>query len=151
MSGWYKDKNGTWWSPKQRSESAKKTRQAIKDGLYTPKGVCQRCGQNEGRIDRHNHDYSHPYKFLEEVCYRCHMMIHMEYRAPEQVAEYFRQVEAGRQWPATMSIAVVCRDHSIPPKQKSAVDRPSKEAEPVDHPHLKPEDKPAEPDAPLFM
>ena len=68
------------WSAAERRKSGEKTYEAIQKGKIPKPSKCNRCGQTEGIIDYHNHDYSHPTKFLEQMCVRCHMMYHSVFR-----------------------------------------------------------------------
>jgi len=83
----------------QRKKSLAKTNQAIKDGIIAPPDQlgCKRCGQKLGIIHYHNHNYRDHIKFLEPLCWRCHMMIHSRY--PESAKRYFAEVAAGKQYP----------------------------------------------------
>jgi hypothetical protein len=88
------------WSAQGRQESYAKTRQAITDGLIPPARRCKRCGQTEGLVQYHNEDYSDPIKYLEPLCYRCHMMLHSEHLNPEAVTQYWREVfTEGKRYP----------------------------------------------------
>jgi hypothetical protein len=86
------------WSAEQRMESFRKTMKAIEDGVIPKAHTCNRCGQKEGIIQYHNEDYSDPIKYLEMLCWRCHMMHHSKKRNPEAVANYFREVAEGKQY-----------------------------------------------------
>jgi hypothetical protein len=59
------------------------------------KGVCNRCGQTEGYVWKHNHDYSHPYRFLEELCMMCHQVHHAEIYASNACEEYWAWIKQG--------------------------------------------------------
>lgn len=83
------------WTPAQRRESLKKTKEAIKNGEIPPPTKCNRCGQTEGIIQYHNEDYSHPTKYLEQLCWTCHMMHHSKRRTPISVVMYFDNVAEG--------------------------------------------------------
>jgi hypothetical protein len=64
------------WTGKQRLASLKKTKAAIAEGIIPPPTQCNRCGKTTGRIDYHNHDYSDPIKYLEQICQGCHTRLH---------------------------------------------------------------------------
>ena len=83
------------WTPKQRLESLKKTKEAIKNGEIPKPHKCNRCGLEEGIIHYHNEDYSHPTKYLEQLCWTCHMMHHSKRRAPISNVLYFENVKKG--------------------------------------------------------
>jgi hypothetical protein len=87
------------WSGEERLASLKKTKAAISRGEIPPATKCQRCNQTKGIIQYHNHDYSDPIKYLEPLCWRCHMMLHSEHRWPDAVKRYFEEVASGKQYP----------------------------------------------------
>jgi len=64
------------WSAAERMASLKKTKAAIAAGVIPLPSKCNRCGKETGRIDYHNHDYSDPIKYLEELCQGCHTRLH---------------------------------------------------------------------------
>ena len=70
------------WTAAERLASLKKTKAAIAAGIIPPPTQCTRCGKTTGRIDYHNHDYSDPIKYLEQICQGCHTRLHrMENKA----------------------------------------------------------------------
>ena len=77
------------WSPKERLQSLRKSKKAIEMGEIPPPTKCNRCGKTKGRIEYHNHNYSHPTQYLEAVCAPCHRMLHRRFKDPLLVAEYF--------------------------------------------------------------
>jgi hypothetical protein len=93
MSGWFRGSTGRWYSGQERAAMAKKSRAARARGEHPVTGECNRCGQTEGRVSFHNHDYSHPTKYLEELCWRCHMVVHAEVYAPEACERYWEQIK----------------------------------------------------------
>jgi len=64
------------WTATERLASLKKTKAAIAAGTIPPPTKCNRCGKTTGRIDYHNHDYSDPVKYLEQICQGCHVRLH---------------------------------------------------------------------------
>ena len=64
------------WTAKERLASLAKTKAAIAAGTIPPPTKCNRCGKTTGRIDYHNHDYSDPIKYLEQLCQGCHTRLH---------------------------------------------------------------------------
>ncbi|MBV5330010.1 MAG: hypothetical protein JZU65_20685 [Chlorobium sp.] len=64
------------WTAEERLASFAKTKAAIAAGIIPPPTQCNRCGKTTGRIDYHNHDYSDPIKYLEQVCQGCHTRLH---------------------------------------------------------------------------
>jgi hypothetical protein len=88
------------WSPAERTAMDKLMKKAIAEGEIPPPTVCNRCKQDKGIIQYHSHDYSHPTKYLEPLCWRCHMMTHRRFSNPLEVCEYFEEVWLGKQYPA---------------------------------------------------
>lgn len=99
MSGWFKGTTGTWYSPQERKTMARETKRLRAQGQSEtqPTGKCNRCGQTRGHVSFHNHDYSHPYKYLEELCWMCHQVVHAEVYAPKACAEYWAWIKQGNQ------------------------------------------------------
>ena len=64
------------WTVNERLASLKKTKAAIAAGTIPSPTKCNRCGKTTGRIDYHNHDYSDPVKYLEQICQGCHTRLH---------------------------------------------------------------------------
>ncbi len=64
------------WTASERLASYAKTKAAIAAGVIPPPTKCNRCGKTTGRIDYHNHDYSDPIKYLEQICQGCHTRLH---------------------------------------------------------------------------
>ena len=64
------------WTGKERLASYAKTKAAIAAGVIPPPTQCSRCGKTTGRIDYHNHNYSDPIKYLEQICQGCHIRLH---------------------------------------------------------------------------
>ena len=83
--------------------SLKLTKAAIASGEIPKPHKCNRCGQTQGIIDYHNEDYSHPTKFLEQLCFVCHMIHHSERRNPVGRKNYFAYVAFGYQHPPTFN------------------------------------------------
>ena len=69
-------RNYKGWTANERLASFKKTKAAIAAGTIPPPTKCNRCGKVTGRIDYHNHDYSDPIKYLEQICQGCHTRLH---------------------------------------------------------------------------
>lgn len=102
-----------------------KTRAARERGEIPWPTECNRCGQREGIIQSHNHDYDSPFNYLEHLCWRCHMVYHSEHFAPEQCDEYWRTVAEGKVWPPVFrsDFGVLARDHGIIHPGRSAQKR----------------------------
>lgn len=108
----------TWkgWTPSQRNTSYRKTKKAIKAGLIPERpSRCARCGQDEGILDWHNTDYRDPIKYLEGLCYRCHMVLHCAHLNPQAAERYWAEVAGGKIYPAlhTRNIGAVMRDQGL--------------------------------------
>jgi hypothetical protein len=65
------------WTGKERLKSLHKKRKAIEDGIITKPKKCNRCGGTRG-VRYHNQDYSDPTKYLEALCFRCHLKEHRD-------------------------------------------------------------------------
>lgn len=107
------------WSGEERLRSLGLTNKAKKLGLISEPTKCNRCGQTEGILQLHNHDYDITLSIvpkmidgtaskseiqlvndtLECLCWRCHMMLHSEHRAMEAVKKYFYEVSKGKKYP----------------------------------------------------
>jgi len=103
------------WSAAERTASLKKTNQAIKDGLIPQATKCERCGQTEGKVMYHNEDYSDPIKYLVSMCWRCHMILHSQYRAPMACDKYWLEIKAGKMYPPVFKhdFKILEVDHGI--------------------------------------
>jgi hypothetical protein len=105
------------WSGAERDRSYRLTVKAIKAGEIPPATDlgCNRCKQTEGIIHYHNHDYSHPTKYLEPLCWRCHMILHSIRRNPEAVNDYWSEIFQGKQYPPVFKhdFSILRRDHGI--------------------------------------
>lgn len=115
MSSWFVTKDGRRFSPTERRQSAMKTYAARDRGEIPWPTECNRCGQREGIIQMHNHDYADPINFLEHLCWRCHMVHHSEHFAPQQCDAYWKSVAEGKVWPPVMrsNFAILASDHGI--------------------------------------
>jgi hypothetical protein len=111
----YTDRNGRTWTPAERTRSLALTKRAIAEGLIPPATRCARCGQDRGIVQYHNHDYSDPVKFLEALCWRCHMVHHSRHIAPKACTRYEDEVKGGKRYPPVFrhNFAILCRDHGI--------------------------------------
>lgn len=103
------------WSAAERNASLKKTNKAIADGVIPPATKCNRCGQVHGLVMYHNEDYSDPIKYLESLCWRCHMVHHSAHRAPAQCRVYWEEIKAGFVYPPVYKhdFKILERDHGI--------------------------------------
>ncbi|MGI6423084.1 MAG: hypothetical protein ACOX0X_00490 [Candidatus Dojkabacteria bacterium] len=61
---------------KERLESLKLTKKAIKEGIIQIPSKCQLCGKTTGRIDYHNETYKSPTENLYQICQGCHTRWH---------------------------------------------------------------------------
>jgi len=114
MAGRYKQ-----WTGAQRAAMAQKTKAAREAGEIPYPSKCNRCGQVEGIIQYHNHDYSHPTKFLEELCWRCHMVHHSRYINPQACIDYWEAIAQGKQFPPVYAhdFGILAREHGIVKQQ----------------------------------
>lgn len=87
------------WTAEQRLASLKLTKAAIASGEMPKPTKCEICGQDKGIIQYHNEDYSHPTKYLRQMCWRCHMIHHSAHFAPVQAKVYFDDVASGKIYP----------------------------------------------------
>jgi hypothetical protein len=87
----------TWYNgfgPKIRSDSFVWMKAGIAAGEIPAPCRCQACGETRGHIDYHTEDYSRPFGphiYGFELCFRCHMMLHVRFRRPQ---DWFRYVDA---------------------------------------------------------
>ena len=103
------------WSPAERMVSFKKTMAAIEAGIIPKPHTCNRCGQTKGIIQYHNEDYSDPIKYLEMLCWRCHIIHHSVRRNPEAVRLYFEEVKSGKIFPPVFkhNFDILKQEHGI--------------------------------------
>lgn len=92
------------FTPEQRMEGERQIKAAIAAGTLKPchEVGCEvpGCGQRDGILQNHCEDYSRAVEDRKVVCWRCHMMIHRRFRAPEASRRYFRQLREGHgAWP----------------------------------------------------
>jgi hypothetical protein len=113
----YKSVNGKVYTPEQRNKGDKLIKEAIADGSLKPLSqcACARCGQDEGIIHYHTEDYDSPVETVEPLCWRCHMMWHSRYRAPEAAFKYFTAVKDGKRFPAVHrhNFKVLKEEHGV--------------------------------------
>lgn len=95
VSGWFLGCTGTWYSGQERAAMARKTKAARRQGKIINTGVCNRCGQDQGKVSHHNHDYCDPIKYLEELCWMCHQVVHAEVYAPKACEKYWQWIGEG--------------------------------------------------------
>lgn len=97
MSGWFLGHTGQWYSGAERAAMSSITKKARSMGVPEAqyRGVCNRCAQDQGKVSHHNHDYSHPWKYLEELCWMCHQVVHAQVYAPAACDKYWRHIQAG--------------------------------------------------------
>lgn len=80
-------------------------------GRRTKPTVCEVCGQTEGPITAHSEDYSMPFGDhigRHGLCYRCHMMIHCRFKAPQAWDTYKRHIRDGRIFVPVSNFKVFC-------------------------------------------
>jgi hypothetical protein len=105
------------WTAKERAASARLSKKAIEAGIIPPPEDlgCNRCKQKEGIIHYHNEDYSDPIKYLEALCWRCHVILHSIHRNPEACQAYWDSISMGKQWPPVYKHdwGILKREHRI--------------------------------------
>lgn len=103
------------WTKEERMKSSKLTKRAIANGEIPPPTKCERCGQTKGIIHYHNENYSHPTKYLEQLCWRCHLIHHSKYRSREAHDKYFKEISEGKIYPPVYKndITILRREHGI--------------------------------------
>jgi hypothetical protein len=90
---WY---NG--FSPDVRMESYRWLQAEIAAGRIEPPSGCQVCGQTDGHLDYHTEDYSRPFGaniHAYQLCFLCHMTLHVRHRMPANWQSYIESLEAG--------------------------------------------------------
>lgn len=89
-------------------------RRLVKAGTYErmdKSGGCSACLQTSGPIENHREDYSWlgP-ESLVVLCYRCHRVLHMRDRWPDEWDFYREQVRQGWRWNWSKTIGPVAGD-----------------------------------------
>lgn len=85
----------------------------LRSGQTPPvdKSECAACKMTQGQIEAHREDYSWlGNESLVVLCYRCHRVLHMRDRWPDQWDFYREQVRQGWQWRHTKAIGYVSGD-----------------------------------------
>lgn len=67
------------WTASERGKSLRETNRLIKAGIISKPKKCKRCGTTRN-VRYHNNDYSDPMKYLEPLCFRCHLKEHRQRR-----------------------------------------------------------------------
>ena len=110
------------WTGAERDRSYRLTLRAIQYGLIPHQSqlACSLCGQREGIRDYHSVNYDHPTKFLEPLCYRCHMILHNEHNDPDACERYWDEIAHGKQYPPlhTRNFGLIMREHGFRRKRK---------------------------------
>lgn len=83
------------WTAEERRKSLILTKKAIASWEIPHQSElwCNRCGQKKWIIDYHNENYSHPTKYLEPLCFRCHIIHHSERRNPKMCKLYWERIK----------------------------------------------------------
>lgn len=90
------------FSPGQRTRALRWLRAEETAGRRQRPDECQACGQLEGSIGSHSENYGEPFgehTGAFALCYRCHMMVHSRFSAPEAWSVYVTLLEEGYRWP----------------------------------------------------
>lgn len=101
------------FSVEDRHASSRMYGRFLRNGTVEPvdKSQCVACKQTEGQIEAHREDYSWlGNESLVVLCYRCHRVLHMRDRWPDEWDFYREQIREGWQWNATKSIGYVSSD-----------------------------------------
>jgi hypothetical protein len=80
-------------------------------GRRTKPLICDACGQTEQPITAHSEDYSDPFGDhigKHGLCYRCHLMIHCRFKAPEAWETYKLHIRQGRIFVPISNFQVFC-------------------------------------------
>lgn len=123
------------FSVADRHASSRMYGRMLRSGETEPvdKSECVACKQTEGQIEAHREDYSWlGNESLVILCYRCHRVLHMRDRWPDEWDYYREQIRQGWQWNATKSIGYVSGDMKAcsverakrvnPPRERTALD-----------------------------
>lgn len=93
------------FSPAERTTAGRWLRRQWASGALQRPQECVFCGQRQGVLHAHAEDYSGPdstgaYPRAGEfpACYRCHMMLHSRFKAPEAFETYCKLLEDGYRW-----------------------------------------------------
>lgn len=112
----YRMKNYRGWTHEERMAFNKVIDAAIKSGVLKPlKEVgCNRCGQKEGLLSYHSPWYA-SIKSIEPLCWRCHMITHLERWKPQVCEQYWEEVKAGKQYPPVFkhNFGILRSDHGF--------------------------------------
>lgn len=126
------------WTKEERTKSAALTTKAEARGWIKPRTKCERCTQGEGILHTHNSNYDVTMRILTEVfnrprpfitdeekaavnavieilCWKCHMILHSEYRAPAACAKYWAEIAEGKVFAPVYKhdFSILKRDHNI--------------------------------------
>lgn len=107
-----------FFSPEKRRASIPVQKKAIKEGKLKPldEMACRMCGQTEGLKAYHCENYNDPVGDATPLCWRCHMMWHSRFRAPQAVFKYIYEVTVlGKQYPPIHkpNLGILKRDHGV--------------------------------------
>jgi hypothetical protein len=109
---------GKYFDSKKRAESIPLQKKALAEGTLEPldKMPCRMCGQTKGMKAYHCEDYNDPVGDATCLCWRCHMMWHSRFRAPQAVFKYVYEVTVlGKQYPPVhkFDFSVLNKDHGV--------------------------------------
>lgn len=112
----YRMKNFRGWNHDERMASCKWIDDAIASGELLPANVvgCNRCGQHEGLVTYHFPWYA-SIKYAEPLCWRCHMITHLERSQPALCEKYWDEIKGGKQYPPVYKhdFLILKRDHGF--------------------------------------
>ena len=116
---WY---NGFSWG--ERMKVGRWQNKQYESGFPKPT-ECDACSQTSGLMYHHCEDYSEPYGahiWQFPLCYRCHIMLHCRFFAPEAFTGYAKLVEDGYQFAPMykMNFGSLKQDHINVPGARTA-------------------------------
>lgn len=92
------------FSGSQRARAGRWLAEMWRRGVLPRPTECRVCGQRSGVIDAHAEDYSEPFAAGKtdqwHLCFRCHMILHCRFKAPEAWRIYRSQMVAGLRFEA---------------------------------------------------
>ena len=104
------------WQHEERMAFCKLIDAAIAKGELKPfrEVGCNRCGQKQGLGTYHSPWYA-SIKYAEPLCWRCHLVTHLERRDPQGCERYWEEIKNGKQYPPVFKsdISILQREHGI--------------------------------------
>lgn len=85
------------FSGEERVRGWQLSRLAIQLGYLGEPRNCSICRTSEGKLERHNEDYSRPV-LSKPICRSCHRRLHRRFRYPEQWERFIAVRGNGSKW-----------------------------------------------------